>query len=174
MELCQAGVMSPSSLCAEHPLHALVMMQHSLVYKSKTALRVMRAASTKEAAPTSARLWRTISSFRSEWRSLLRNLLVGDYRPVVTRGVLFGDLSTSTKSRGAKLVLWPAIIMDGEGQRHWGMIQQPQDQREVFLRTWQLRDLLTVRFTPTFITVVAVSDGAMLWQNAASMSMFGE
>jgi hypothetical protein len=44
----------------------------------------------------------------------------------------------------------------------------------VFLQTWQLRDLLTIKHTPSCITVIAESDGAILWQNASSMATFGE
>ena len=41
-------------------------------------------------------------------------------------------------------------------------------------RQWGLRDLLTIKHTPAFISVVSKDTGALLWQNAASMSVFGE
>ena len=41
-------------------------------------------------------------------------------------------------------------------------------------RQWGLRDLLTIKHTPAFISVVSRDTGALLWQNAASMSVFGE
>ena len=31
-------------------------------------------------------------------------------------------------SVGVNFVTWPAIIIDGEGQRHWGMVQQVRGQ----------------------------------------------
>ena len=40
--------------------------------------------------------------------------------------------------------------------------------------TWGLRDLLAIKYTPACITVVAHDSGRLLWQNAASMAMFGE
>ena len=43
-----------------------------------------------------------------------------------------------------------------------------------FQRTWGLRDLLAIKYTPACITVVAHDSGRLLWQNAASMAMFGE
>ena len=49
---------------------------------------------------------------------------VGDYSPVVTRGVLFGNAGKGVPSRGAKIITWPAVITDGRGVRHWGMVQQ--------------------------------------------------
>ena len=45
---------------------------------------------------------------------------------------------------------------------------------ENLIRTWHLRDLLTIKNTPSSITVLSESDGAILWQNAASMAMFGK
>ena len=41
-------------------------------------------------------------------------------------------------------------------------------------RQWGLRDQLTVKHTPAFISVVSRDTGDFLWQNAASMSLFGE
>ena len=37
-----------------------------------------------------------------------------------------------------------------------------------------MRDLLTIKHTPAYISVVSQDTGALLWQNAASMSVFGE
>ena len=39
---------------------------------------------------------------------------------------------------------------------------------------WGMRDLLTIKHTPAYISVVSQDTGALLWQNAASMSVFGE
>ncbi len=36
-----------------------------------------------------------------------------------------------------------------------------------------MRDLLTVKHTPSYITVVSAVGGAFLWQNPASMATFG-
>ena len=41
-------------------------------------------------------------------------------------------------------------------------------------RKWGLRDLLTVKHTPAIISVVSRDTGALLWQNAASIGVFGE
>ena len=51
---------------------------------------------------------------------------------------------------------------------------QVRSHSENLLRTWHLRDLLTIKNTPSSITVLSETDGAILWQNAASMAMFGE
>ena len=53
----------------------------------------------------------------------MKNLLAGNYDPVVLRGVLFGD-GRNTPSDAISLVYWPAIITDAEGTRHWGMVHQ--------------------------------------------------
>ena len=70
---------------------------------------------------------------------------------------------------------WPAVIVDRrDGTRYWGMIQQTTMLSDTCLRTWLYRDMLTIKHTPSYITVVAASDdGAILWQNAASMAAFG-
>ena len=39
---------------------------------------------------------------------------------------------------------------------------------------WGMQDLLTIKHTPAYISVVSQDTGALLWQNAASMSVFGE
>ena len=146
-----------------------------MAFKCKIGMKHMKAGSLQDAARITARIWGTVATFRSEWRSLLKNLIAGNYSPVVTRGVLFGDPSTSSPSRGVKFITWPAIIIDKEGIRHWGMVQQVDcPQSHSLLQTWQLRDLLTIKHTPSSITVIAERDGAILWQNAASMATFGE
>ena len=38
---------------------------------------------------------------------------------------------------------------------------------------WGLRDQLTIKHTPATISVVSRDTGALLWQNASSMAMFG-
>ena len=53
----------------------------------------------------------------------MKNLLAGNYDPVVLRGVLFGD-GRNTPSDAISLVYWPAVITDAEGTRHWGMVHQ--------------------------------------------------
>ena len=121
-----------------------------------------------------ARVWRTFPSYRSMWQALLNNTMSGDYRPIVSRAVVFGDADKGTPTQGLKFIAWPLLIIDAVGQRHWGMVIDVGPQSQCFLNTWSLRDQLTIKDTPASITVVAVADGAILWQNAASMAAFGE
>jgi hypothetical protein len=79
-----------------------------------------------------------------------------------------------SKSWVVKIVNWPAVIVDGAGQRHWGLVQQGFLATRSFQQTWSMRDQLTVKHTPACITVVEVEGGAMLWQNPASAATFGE
>ena len=117
-------------------------------------------------------MWGTVPSFRREWLTIVRSLISGNYRPIVTRAVLFGD--ANRQSVGRQLIVWPAVILDEVGGRNWGLIQQPRTPSDAFLRAWQLRDLLTIKNTPSSISVVSDRDGSILWQNASSMAMFGE
>ena len=114
-------------------------------------------------------------TLRSEWRAQLKNLVAGVYTPLVTRGVFFGDRDTSRPSFGVTYINCPAVIVDEQrGTRHWGWVHQGNTTSHSELYAWQLRDIITTKYTPACITVVAVSDGAVLWQNAASMAMLGE
>ena len=38
---------------------------------------------------------------------------------------------------------------------------------------WSLYDILTVKHASSFISVVTISDGRMMWQNPASTDLFG-
>ena len=105
----------------------------------------------------------------------------GNYRPVISRSVLFGDAEKDTDSHAFRFIFWPTVLVDNDTvgglprQRHWGMVQQVCGfESPSFSRTWRLRDMLTVKFTPSCITVVSTESGDMLWQNAASMAMFGK
>ena len=106
--------------------------------------------------------------------------MAGNSRPVISRSVFFGDADKGTDSHAFKFVFWPVILLNNDSagglpQRHWGMVQQICGfESPSFSRTWRLRDMLTVKFTPSCITVVATESGEMLWQNAASMAMFGK
>ena len=74
--------------------------QASLVFKDAHGMKTIGGlVDFKEAAQRTARVWRTVASYRREWKALLNNLVAGDYRPVVTRGVLFGDAATRSPSR---------------------------------------------------------------------------
>lgn len=110
-------------------------------------------------------------------------MMAGNYRPVVTRSAFFGDAEKGTDSHAFKFVFWPVVLLDDSSsstgglplQRHWGMVQQICGfESPSFTHTWRMRDMLTVKFTPSCITVVSTKDGEVLWQNAASMAMFGE
>ena len=56
-------------------------------------------------------------------QALLKNLLSGNYEPVVLRGVKFGDAGKGN-SLALSFIYWPAIIIDADGARHWGMVHQ--------------------------------------------------
>lgn len=56
-------------------------------------------------------------------QALVKNLLAGNYEPVILRGVLFGDVGKGN-SLALSFIYWPAIILDANGARHWGMVHQ--------------------------------------------------
>ena len=56
-------------------------------------------------------------------QALVKNLLAGNYEPVILRGVLFGDAGKGN-SLALSFIYWPAIIIDADGARHWGMVHQ--------------------------------------------------
>ncbi|GAX78317.1 hypothetical protein CEUSTIGMA_g5759.t1 [Chlamydomonas eustigma] len=137
-------------------------VQESLVFRCKLSLSLWNSASLEEAARVMARVW-SGPSFKNEWQAILKNLRAGNYHAVVTRSVIFGTpaaaaaaaaggmmssgtpAAAASESKVTMVLTWPVIIRDPDGTRHWGMVQQ----------------------------VVALEDGSMLWQNSASMAMFG-
>ena len=73
------------------------------MFVNNLGLSVLKAQSLQEAAVKMAKRWATVAAFRSEWRSLVKNLIAGNYNPFIIRGVFFGDLATSSPSSGRKM-----------------------------------------------------------------------
>jgi hypothetical protein len=103
----------------------------------------------------------------------VKTIISGNMAPVILRGVLFGDAGKGS-SRAQSVIVWPAILIAADGRRYWGMIDQIWAPSHAFKNAWGLRDLLAIKYTVTCLTVVAQDTGMVLWQNTASMAMFGE
>ncbi|KAG1669861.1 hypothetical protein FOA52_012449 [Chlamydomonas sp. UWO 241] len=119
------------------------------------------------------KMW-TTNSYVPEWHAQLKNLLLGIYDPVYYRALRFAhpDLEGS---RSAPLVMvnWQVVIVDDDGSRWWGAINQDFKMPEALVESWGMRDLLAVKYNPACVTVVARAGGTLLWQNASSMGTFG-
>ncbi|GAX83628.1 hypothetical protein CEUSTIGMA_g11052.t1 [Chlamydomonas eustigma] len=147
-------------------------VQSTLKFMSTTALQALQLKDLQDAQRPEALAWRNVSTYRQEWKAQIKNLLVGNYDPVVCRGVRYGN-GASVNSRSLSIINWPAIIIAEDGSKHWGMVEQVRPCSAAFQEAWCLRDLLAIKHTPACISVVERESGQLLWQNAASMAMFG-
>lgn len=53
----------------------------------------------------------------------VRNMALGHFSPVIFRTVVFGNAGVSD-SMPFNIINWPAVVVDAQGRRHWGMVGQ--------------------------------------------------
>ena len=146
--------------------------EKALVYKSPKQDLPQLAADFELAAKFVSSSWRDISTFIKEWKTILKSLASGVYSPLCTRGVVFG-VAGEYESRVNYIIHWPVIIRDSDGSRWWGMMTQTAWMADDVRRQWSFRDILTVKHSQSSISVISIETGRMLWQNPASMQLYG-
>ncbi|GAX73536.1 hypothetical protein CEUSTIGMA_g987.t1 [Chlamydomonas eustigma] len=144
----------------------------SLKYVSEKIMKAINFQDLETAAASTAADWGNIAAFKQMWQAHLKSLATGNTEPSLHRGVMFGELG-GRDSQAVNVILWPAIIQDMSGIRHWGLIDQIWMTDASFTQSWALRDLLVLKYAASCLTVVAQDTGMVLWQNTASMAMFG-
>ena len=102
---------------------------------------------------------------------MVRNVAMGLYTPFVSRGVVFGDQGKS-ESVGTSYQYWPVLIRE-EGSVYWDLLGQFSFMTDEYRLNWSLRDLLNMKHSSAMISVISKEDGRMLWQNSASMDLYG-
>jgi hypothetical protein len=91
---------------------------------------------------------------------------------LISRGVHFGNAG-EFESFGSLRIFWPIVLREPDGKRWWGLMGHQCKMTDDFRLSWSLPDILTVKHTSSFISVVDTVQGRMLWQNAASTELYG-
>ncbi|KAG1655488.1 hypothetical protein FOA52_008959, partial [Chlamydomonas sp. UWO 241] len=73
----------------------------------------------------------------------------------------------------SQLVNWSAVLVDNDGTRWWGEVYQGFEMSASLVESWGMCDMMSVKYNPACVTVVARKGGTLLWQNARSMGTFG-
>ncbi|GAX80144.1 hypothetical protein CEUSTIGMA_g7582.t1 [Chlamydomonas eustigma] len=144
-------------------------------YVSPACIKQFNVSSAAEAERFCIRVMGS-AHFRQEWQARLKNLLAGNYQPMVVRTVLFahpGRTSSVDQSSFKNTILWSTVVVDSRGRRYWGLLLQIMPLDPVLEHIWGMRDFLTIKHTPACISIISKDTGRLLWQNSASMAMFG-
>ncbi|GAX80143.1 hypothetical protein CEUSTIGMA_g7581.t1 [Chlamydomonas eustigma] len=174
-------MLSPEESLQEHiksqsmkgPLPVWPSQKGSLKFVSERCVKEFGLPSVEAAERLHMRVWQT-ANYRQEWQARVKNLLVGNYSSMVIRTVLFEDVADRGKKSGfLNNITWPALFIDEEGNRSWGLILQVVRMNQELEHAWGMRDLLSIKHTPACISIVSKDTGRLLWQNSASMAMFG-
>jgi serine/threonine protein kinase len=182
IHVARFSMLEPAETLQQHVMRMMALpdgcigpaSEEALVYKSphQDLPQLKAEVSLTAAAKWVSGSWRDISTFIKEWKSILKSLASGVYSPLVTRGVHFGILG-SYESRVNYIIHWPIIIRDSDGSRWWGMLTQTAWMAEEMRKQWSFRDILTVKHSQSSISVISMDNGCMLWQNPASMQLYG-
>jgi serine/threonine protein kinase len=143
----------------------------ALVYKSPHfMLRPIQEASLGQAGSIVSGLYDVVSAYQKEWDALLKNLACGMYGPLHLKSV--SSLDASHQGRGFTYSYYPILLNEPDGQ-WWGVLLECNWMTDSDKLQWSLRDLLTVKHSASFISVVASEEGHMLWQNSSSLGLYG-
>ena len=146
--------------------------ESALIYKSPLfVMPTIREASIEEAGKWVSTGWNVVSTFQKEWNAILKNLSSEIYKPLKSRGVIFGSLGKS-ESRGMYYSYYPILLNEPDGQ-WWGMLADCSWISDEDQLHWSLRDLLTAKHSSSITSILTSEGGHMLWQNASSLELFG-
>ena len=107
-----------------------------------------------------------------EWLAFLKNVLADNKELFSFPGIIWGT-PNGAESEAWNIVNIPIVVVSEE-KRSWGMIRQVWPYEEEESKVWGLRNLQMTKNSPVIITSVSVDDERILYQNTASMALFGK
>ena len=146
----------------------------SLVYKSPKQLASFQNMSLEEAGKLIASRWQNSSCYQSEWQAIIKTIRNGHYSPLISRGISYGSPLEANSSSQVSIKHWPILLRDNQDNSlSWGLLVEttPLSSEESLM--WSMRDVLTIRQSSAYISVVSETGGKLLWQNANSMELYG-